>query len=168
MRRKSRKTKLVTLPAEYARGFIYALDRRTELARAVKEQFLAIAEDLGGLNSLSTIKRSLVEKFVWLSQVMNRLEGDMAQTTDPKASGELVARWTQAVNSLQGLARALGTERRASSMPWLGVVENEKGKAKANGKHKPEGAGPGAPAPPQLLKELDQAHADAAGGVDDR
>jgi hypothetical protein len=111
MPRKCRRTKRVTLPESYQRGFLFGLDRRTELARVLKERFATIADDLGGIANLSTIKAGLLERYIWLEAVLQRLEEDIAKSPDPTAAAETISRWVQASNSLMGFARQLGLER---------------------------------------------------------
>lgn len=143
--RTNRKTKPQGLPRSYEQGFLNKLDRRTEIARQLKHSYTAIADDLGGEEQLSHVKRSLVERFVFLEAVLQGIERNIAQTRinaveevakDParreelqreavKAEAELISRWIQAVNSAQGLAKVLGTERRAKMQPWVNVQSEE-------------------------------------------
>lgn len=120
MPRKSRQTKRVQLPAEYERGFLYALDRRTELARALKERFANIANDLGGVENLSTIKAGLLERYIWLEAFISRMEVEVGNAPDIKTAMEISGKLTQALNTLYGLAtKSLGLERKAVASPWL-------------------------------------------------
>ncbi|MCG3774701.1 MAG: hypothetical protein JW395_1525 [Nitrospira sp.] len=116
--RTNAKHKAETLPTSFQAGFITALDGRTELARGLKERFESIATDLGGLHELSNIKASLVERFCWLEASLSKIEHDMA-SADTKTSSELLARWVQGCNSLLGIARTLGIDRKLQAAPWL-------------------------------------------------
>ncbi len=107
------------LPPKYTAGFLTTLDGRTELARGLRERFDSIVADLGGPGELSQIKASLVERFVWLEASLMSIEAAMAETTDPKQYADLVARWTQACNTLLGIGKSLGIDRKLGSAPWL-------------------------------------------------
>lgn len=129
MPRVSRGTRINThhkpgeLPTRYAPGFIATLDGRTELARLLRLRFDTIACDLGGADSLSSIKSSLLERFIWLEATLSRIEADLAATADPKASAELLSRWIQGCNSLLGIAKTLGIERQMQSVSLKTYVE---------------------------------------------
>jgi len=105
------------LPKKYEPGFLGQLDRRTELFYRLNGSYQAIATDLGGESELSHVKGALVERFVFLEAVLTKLENDMA--TNPECSGELLGKWIQAINSLTGLAKTLGIERKLQSAPWM-------------------------------------------------
>ncbi len=118
--RKNAKNKPQELPAKFQAGFIASLDGRTELARALRERFDSIATDLGGLDDLSQIKASMLERFVWLEASLSNVEVSLADpTVDAKTKAELMSRWIVGVNTLSNLARMLGTERKMRSAPWL-------------------------------------------------
>jgi len=109
------------LPKLFQPGFIDELDCRTLMARALRQRFESIAADLGGIDALSTIKASLIERFVFLEAVLLRMEAALANTDDAKASAEVVARWVQSVNAYQGLAKVLGVNTLAKDDPWKGL-----------------------------------------------
>lgn len=106
-------------PAKFEPGFIARLDQRTELARALRDRWEAIADDLGGPDELSTIKAGLVERYVWLESVLQGVEHQLAQAQlddDEESAAEtqalLISRWIQATNSLLGIGKVLGIERK--------------------------------------------------------
>lgn len=115
-----RNSKPADVPQRYEPGFLSKLDGRTEIARQLREHYNAIVDDLGGPSELSHVKHALVERFTFLEAVLGGIESQIAQAqtsgVDPvearRIVAELTGRWVQAVNSLQGLARALGMERR--------------------------------------------------------
>lgn len=111
------------LPKKHEPGFLERLDRRTELSKVLRANRDAILDDLGGEANLSKINQSLVERFVFLEAVLGRIETDMAH--DIKRFDELLGKWIQAVNSLTGLAKTLGTDRKDTDQPWKdhGVLE---------------------------------------------
>ena len=102
---------------KFSAGFLSALDGRTELAKALRANYDAIIEDIGGLSEVGHIKASLIERFVWLEGILQSIEHEMATGTTGKT--EAIGRWIQAVNSLSGLAKVLGIERKSSSKPWI-------------------------------------------------
>jgi hypothetical protein len=95
----------------------------SEIARELRSAYSAIVADLGGEAELSHVKRSLVERFVFLEAVLQGIEHQFAlavqsKNTDKgaaKLEPELIGRSVQAVNSMQGLAKTLGVERRGAA-----------------------------------------------------
>lgn len=111
-----------TAPTSFAPGWIEALDGRTAIAQDVRKRYVALTNDLGGEESLSYQKRSLVERALWLEVHLRGLERTLAET------GELDSgRWVNAVNSLVGLYKSLGLDRQ--SRP-VGMAEVLKGTSK--------------------------------------
>ena len=110
--------KRTTLPNKYEKNFLSKLDGRYELARELKAAYSELTDDLGGSENLSHIKRALCERFVWLEAVMRGIEKQIAEGSEKKAA-RLLSRWIQAVNSLTGLAKSLGLERRARKVEQL-------------------------------------------------
>lgn len=105
-----RKTKTYSdLPEKYEAGFLREFDQRTALFQRLNGVYQTIIEDAGGIESLTHIKVALIERFVFLEATLQRWEQEIAK--EPAKNEQLVSRWIAAVNSLQGLARALGLER---------------------------------------------------------
>lgn len=144
--RRNAKTKPTTLPVKFRGGFLAAMDGRTDLAKALRANYEAVVADIGGADDVGRVKAALVERFVWLDAILRTIEHDLATGQADKA--ECLGRWIQAVNALSGLAKVLGIERKARSMPWVEVSF-----AKTNGK---------------AVDKQPSGHADAAGGVDDK
>ncbi|MES1195355.1 MAG: hypothetical protein ABUL58_00215 [Steroidobacter sp.] len=99
---------LASIPEKYTPDFMERLDRRTVLGKAVADRYWAICNDMGGLDALTTIKLSLVRRFVWFETMIQGMECRAA-------SGEQIdiGAWTQLTNSWLGIARMLGLERKA-------------------------------------------------------
>ena len=117
------------LPARYEPGFLQALDRRYTGTKGLKRRFEGIAEDLGGIDELSGIKLSLLERFIWLEATLVYLETVIATETDSKVVTKILPQWIQAVNSLLGIARTLGIERQAKSVDLKSyLAEKDNGK----------------------------------------
>lgn len=114
--RKNSSHKAKNVPKKFKPGFLGDLDRRTEFARAMRANYEAIKSDLGS-EDLAHIKDVLVQRFVWLQAILESIETDMVKGTIDRR--EALSRWIQAINSLTGLAKVLGVERRSSSQPWV-------------------------------------------------
>jgi hypothetical protein len=117
-----RERKQNKLPERYSKNFLAKMDGRIELARELKAAFEEVTNDLGGIDTLSHMNRSLCERFVFLEAVLRGLELQMAEegTKQSKVdAGQLLSRWIQGLNSLTGLARTLGLERRARKVDDL-------------------------------------------------
>ena len=125
--RTNAKNKPQSLPVQFRTGFLAELDGRTELSRALRGNYTAIVADIGGPDEVGHVKAAVVERFVWLEAVLQTIEHEMATGKIDKA--EALGRWIQAVNSLTGLAKVLGIERRANSRPWIvPTTDNGNGK----------------------------------------
>jgi hypothetical protein len=116
MRRKNpeipQKQRAVAL--EFRRGWLDELDGRLGLARDLRARFDEIAADLGGIETLSYARRSLIERALWAEFWISRQERDLAEGREID-----VGRYTQAVNSLQGLFSRIGLDRVAKRVPSL-------------------------------------------------
>jgi len=97
---------LKTPPKKFNTGWRADLDKRTALAQVMRERYRAFTDDLGGADSLTYAKRSLVERVLWLEYWLAQQEQALAQGQEFD-----VGRWTQAVNALQGILSKLGLER---------------------------------------------------------
>jgi hypothetical protein len=105
---RGKSTKLMaTLPDNYAANWLDKLDKRTRVARAVLQRIADLESDAGGPDSLTTARRSLIRHAAWLDAIVDSHELRLA-------GGEQldVGAYTQALNSLLGLFRLLGLERR--------------------------------------------------------
>ena len=116
-----------TLPTRYEKGFLSRLDGRTEIARELRAAFDEIVADQGGIEGLSHVRRSLVERFCWLEAVLRSLELRIAEA-DKAETAELLSRWIQALNSLVGLGKCIGLERRAKKLDDLRSYVESKGR----------------------------------------
>lgn len=104
------KGKLTDLPQRYEPGFLQKLDRRRDLTQRLLATFGEIVDDAGGEDAQTRLRLSLCERFVFLEEVIRRWEAEIV--TSPAKNEQLVSRWVQATNSLVGLARHIGLERR--------------------------------------------------------
>ncbi len=104
-------------PAKFKAGFLAALDRRTEVFAILHGNYEEIMADMGGPDNLSHVHKALAERFTFLEFVLQNLEYKIAQRGSDSA--ELIGRWIQGVNSLSGLAKSIGLERRAKPIVSL-------------------------------------------------
>ncbi len=104
-------------PKRYQTGFLAKLDGRFITYKELKSSFDEVTGDLGGAEGLSHVQVCLVERFVFLEFVLRQIEQRIA--TEPKKSAKLISRWVQALNSLIGLGRVVGLERRARKVASL-------------------------------------------------
>ncbi len=98
---------LATLPDSYAADWLDRLDKRTKIARAVLARIGELESDAGGAESLSAARRSLIRHAAWLDAIVESYEMRLASGEQIDVGGH-----TQALNSLLGLYRLLGLERR--------------------------------------------------------
>jgi hypothetical protein len=115
--RKTKDKRLATIPSTYIPNFVERLDARTLLATVIPQRIASIESDLGGAEGLSYARRSLVRRVVWLEAVVETFEQNLAsdRVTDLGA-------YTQAINSLLGLYRLLGLERKPRNVRSLAAV----------------------------------------------
>lgn len=94
------------VPKKFKAGFINELDGRTNIAQEMRARHIALTDDLGGSDKLSYQQLSLVERSLWLEYFLAEQEKVLATGGDFDSG-----RWTQAVNSLQGIYAKLGLDR---------------------------------------------------------
>lgn len=119
--RRNESYKPQSLPTRFRAGFLAELDGRTDVAKALRANYQAIVADVGGIDDVSHVKAALIERFVWLEAILQTIEHELVTGAIDK--GEALGRWIQAVNSLSGLAKVLGVERKMSTRPWLGPAQ---------------------------------------------
>lgn len=109
-----RPRKEAVIPGEFAPGWIAAMDSRTAIAQDMQARFSEVCADMGGLEALSYMQRSLIERGLWLEYWLGQQERGLAlgQTFD-------VGKWVQAANGLQGIWAKLGLERKARDVTGL-------------------------------------------------
>ncbi len=103
-----------TIPSEFEPRFLDHMDGRTIAARTLRQRLAEVHSDLGGEAALSYAQKSLCRRAIWLESVIETMEAEAAE------GGEIdVGRQTQALNSLLGLWRTLGLERKPRDVPDL-------------------------------------------------
>jgi hypothetical protein len=128
--RKNRSHKPQTLPATFKAGFLASLDKRTDLAKALRQNYDDIVKDIGGADEVGHVKAALIERFCWLETILQSIEHEMVSGETSRT--EAIGRWIQAVNSLSGLAKVLGVERKTSNL-WSAIDTPSINKEQTNG-----------------------------------
>jgi hypothetical protein len=106
-RKRRRDPKARNLAPDYNATFLEGLDKRTYLYRVIRDREQEILSDLGGAETLSYFKRSLVRHAVWLEAMMDMTRTRVALNADE------IGRYTQMLNAYSGLAAKLGLARKA-------------------------------------------------------
>jgi hypothetical protein len=121
-----KRRKPIEVPKKFKGNFLATLDGRWKRVRVLQEAFDEIVADTDS-EAGSHIKRALIMRFVWLEAVLTAIEGQFIRADEEKA-GELLAKWVQALNSMIGLSRQLGLERRARKIDSLETYLRQKDK----------------------------------------
>ncbi len=102
------------IPEQYSPDWLEKLDHRTSLAKAVTERLCALTSDLGGPDALSYQQKSLCKRAIWSEAILEQMEVALGRGQEVD-----LGRYTQAINTLIGLFKTLGLERRARDVPNL-------------------------------------------------
>ncbi|RFU14371.1 hypothetical protein DZD18_02095 [Rhodobacteraceae bacterium W635] len=108
--------KLAEIPERFAGGYLDRLDVRTAIAVTMRARWQQITDDLGGEDHLSYAQRSLIERALWLEHWLAVQERALA---DGQYEAFDAGKWTQACNSLMGILKTLGIERRQKDVTTL-------------------------------------------------
>lgn len=122
-------TKLADIPAKYEPGFLLQMDKRRDLTQRLRATFDEIVDDTGGEDAQTRLRMSLIERFVFLEEVLRRWEVEIV--TKPAENEQLLSRWVQASNALVGIAKQIGLERRLRNVVDLKSYVSEKKAKKA-------------------------------------
>lgn len=101
-----------TLPAEFRPRFLDHLDGRTRTAQILRQRLANLEADLGG--DLSYQQASLTRRVIWIESWLETQEARAAEGEEVS-----IGQQVQALNSLIGLYRILGIERKAKDVPSL-------------------------------------------------
>ncbi|WP_026148105.1 hypothetical protein [Thioalkalivibrio sp. HL-Eb18] len=117
-------TRQAETPSRYSSGWIDKLDGRTRLAQAARERLDALQADLGGADALSYQRQSICKRVVWLEVQIEQREAALAR-------GEEIdeARHANNINTLTGLLKAIGLDRKARDVPSLSEYLQQRGTA---------------------------------------
>ena len=106
-----RTTKKTGVPTKYTENFLADLDGRYTVARALKGRYLTLVADLGGFDALSYQQQSLCKRVIYLEAHIGTLEAELASNKTVNINA-----YTQMVNTLIGLLRAVGLERKTKDV----------------------------------------------------
>jgi hypothetical protein len=115
-KRKNKARKPRKPPRKFKTGFLEKLDRRTENFQALNQTYESVIADKGGKDNLSKIELCLIERFCFLEFSLRAIEYKMTTGGANGETAELLGKWIHATNSLIGLSRTLGLERRAKTI----------------------------------------------------
>jgi hypothetical protein len=107
MSREGSSRTMAAIADKFIPDFADRLDKRTTIAKAICARVETIETDMGGSDTLSHARRSLVRRVVWLEAIIEHSEQRLAAGEAIDLGGH-----TQAVNTLVGLYRLVGLERR--------------------------------------------------------
>ncbi|ABI56146.1 hypothetical protein ACN2MM_04580 [Alkalilimnicola ehrlichii MLHE-1] len=102
------------IPRQYSNDWLERLDGRTAIAKAVNDRLHHLVRDLGGPDALSYQEQSICRRIVWLEAQIESREVALAKGEDVDE-----ARHVANINTLTGLLKAVGLERRSKDVPDL-------------------------------------------------
>lgn len=131
MTRGSSDTLPTELPSRYERLFAWRLDRRCKAVRDVAADLFELWQDLGGVDNLSTQKRWLCERVVYLRRrcldyeaaVLHNSSRDPSEPERPLPMD--AGAYSNFANVLQGYLRTLGLTRQAKPARTLREIMSE-------------------------------------------
>ncbi len=115
--------KRTTLPARVRPGWLKRGDGRTQIFRALHERLAQLSEQYGGVENLSPVERSLVERFIHVEALAGQSE---AKLRDGKHID--VGSYLSSVDRLHSLAKTMGLKRRSAPVVPLSERLADKGK----------------------------------------
>jgi len=101
-------------PIKYEQNFLAKIDKRTDAYQLLNSSYQEVMSDLGGAEVLSHVQRCLTERFCFLEYVLRMIELRIAK--EPNKSIKWVSKWVQATNSIIGLSKTIGLERRTKKV----------------------------------------------------
>jgi hypothetical protein len=91
------------------------MDNRLAVVKRVRDRLATLLNDLGGAENLSYQEQVIAKRLVWLEALCEQVERQIAEgNTDAD-----VGKYTQQINTIIGIGRALGLKRRAKDVPSL-------------------------------------------------
>ncbi len=102
------------IPKAYTPDWLEKLDGRTRFAQVMQQRYQDLTADMGGLDALSYQHRSLAKRIVHMECLIEQQEAALARGDDVDAG-----RLTNTTNTLIGLLKAVGLDRKAKDVPNL-------------------------------------------------
>lgn len=102
-----------TLPVHYHRdGHLDKYDKRSKIYMILATNYNDIVEDAGGIENLSKVKLSLIERFVFVQQYLRALERRIIRCKKGKVKAKLMTQHGYHCNSLLGLSKKIGLDKK--------------------------------------------------------
>ena len=111
------------MAARFKPGFLEGLDKRTDLYKTLMQRKEEVIEDLGGHSEVSSTKSVLVERFVWLSAMLETLELDLVEGNGDR--GETFSKWNHGITTLGNLANKIGLKRHMANGSLPAIYNND-------------------------------------------
>lgn len=108
-------------PSRYSEDFLALMDRRSKVARLLKQRLNELQNDLGGEDNLSYAKRSLIRRAIFIEAQLEKEEAEMAQGNEVNLGS-----YFQATNSLLGLFKTLGLDRQVKELDLQNYLRGQK------------------------------------------
>ena|SRR5258708_9895973 len=105
---------LATLPDGYSSNWMNRIDKRTKTAKAVLNRIAELEADAGGADAISHAKRSLIRRAAFIEAMCEGQELKLIRGQEID-----VGALTQSTNTLLGIYRMLGLERRLKTVRSL-------------------------------------------------
>lgn len=116
MGRKNFKTQEV--PNKYSETFIEGIDQRLGVVKELRHRLNTLMVDLGGTEVLSYQQKSLCRRAIFVETMLEQVEKKLAHG---ETEGNLAV-YAQGLNSLIGLYRALGYERKSKEVRLADII----------------------------------------------
>jgi len=114
--------KAKAVPTTYTPAWLHTLDKRSAVAQVMLARYEEITSDLGGVERLSYLQRSMVSRYLWSEYWIQQQEQAIAEGLEVD-----IGRYTQAVNAASGLANKLGMQRQAREVSLSDYLAKREG-----------------------------------------
>ncbi len=102
--------------------YLRLLDGRKTMPKLMRAQLAEIYADLGGQDALSTMQRSLCQRFVCVTAWQASVEARIANGEDVDG---VIGTWLQSVNTAIGLSKTLGLRRQSKDVTLQDYVKEK-------------------------------------------
>ena len=103
-------------PEQYEPDFLADMDQRRNLTQDLRSRHKQLVYDLGGIDNLSYVEKSLIERSLWIEHFVTCIEKQLILNPDiPPDTDE----WFKGVRALESVYSKLGLKRRAKEVESL-------------------------------------------------
>ena len=106
------------LPERYSEDFLSGMDGRVRLVKELRARLRQLQADMGGESTLSYARQSLSKRAIFIEAQLEDFEMQLAQGNDVELGS-----YIQMTNSLIGLFKTLGLERKAKDISLRDYIE---------------------------------------------